>query len=147
MKAAGVVTSAGPAESCQAAGSQESRSMPTQPDGPKVLTALQQTPRVSAVPDHNDLALTQNIHTGDVSIASNVVYDDGLMMYRSRSRLAWWRHLLPMVCNGKTTQTAGNLANPQQIAGDDFMQQQWQDSYFVIQPPQFVSLDPQPYGS
>ena len=64
--------------------------MLTQPDGPKVLTAMQQTPRVSAVPNHNDLAFTQNIHTGDVSIAANVVYDEGLRrMYRSRSQLAY----------------------------------------------------------
>ena len=48
-----------------------------------MLTAMQQTLRVSAVPDHNDLALTQNICAGDVSVAANVVYDDGLRMYRA----------------------------------------------------------------
>ena len=123
VKAAGAVTSAGPAGSCQAARSQESRSTPTQPGGPKVSTTIQQTPRMSAVPDHNDLALTQNIRTGDISIAANVVYDDGPRMHRSRSQLAWWCPLLSMVCNGETTQTAENPGNPQQIAGDDFTQQ------------------------
>ena len=73
VKAAGVVTSAGPAGGCQAVGNHESRSTPTQPGSPKVSTAMQQTLRVSAVPDHNDLALTQNIRTGDVSKAANVV--------------------------------------------------------------------------
>ena len=123
VKAAGALTSAGMAGSCQAAGTNESRSTSIQPGGLKVLTAVQQTPKVSAVPDHNDLAHTQNIRTGDVSIAANVVYNDGLRMYRSRSRLAWWRPLLPMVCNGETTQSVENPANPQQIAGDDFTQQ------------------------
>ena len=41
VKAAAAMTSAGPAGSCQTAGSHESRSTSTQPGGPKVLTALQ----------------------------------------------------------------------------------------------------------
>ena len=71
-----------------------------------------------------------------------------LLQHRSRSRLAHGGALyFQWSALWGSAQTAGNMADPQQITGDDIMQQQWQDRYFMVQPPQFVSLGPQAFES
>ena len=71
VKAARSESTAGPAGSCQIAGSHESRSTPTHPGGPQVPTTMQQTLGCLQYQIIMTWHLTQNVCTRDSSIAAN----------------------------------------------------------------------------
>ena len=78
------------------------------------------------------------------------MYGVALCIQEHRGRDWLTQHAMPSTSNGLqwgSAQTTGNPGNPPQIADDNTTQQQWQDSYFMIQAQQFVTLDPQGHGS